>query len=336
MTARDRDARRRRRARCDEHGAEAARGRDGGRCAARQRAGAGRQPPRQSASGAGRPLQAHLLRDRDRVEVYRPLRVDPKEARRERFQRARSRAPACSRSARPGAKPGLSGRRGASAVARDDVLQRAWLRRRAAVVEDLALALGVDAGDAQAASRSVALACLARAAVVGLRRGDRAPPAAFFFSASAASACFFFSSSALSLPLIFGALAAAVWRLRQRMRVPRPPLAAHGGAGAAAGMPGRRRMFLSGMSGGGGRSLIDVAATLVAPLPLRRGGHRQDADAGEDEGGAKGCHGGSVAAQLSRPKAGVAGARAVRHARRHAQSLGLVPRHMGTILFLEP
>ena len=31
--------------------------------------------------------RSHLLRDRDRVEVYRPLRVDPKDARRQR-QRA--------------------------------------------------------------------------------------------------------------------------------------------------------------------------------------------------------------------------------------------------------
>lgn len=29
------------------------------------------------------------LRDRDRVEIYRPLRVDPKEARRQRYQRHR-------------------------------------------------------------------------------------------------------------------------------------------------------------------------------------------------------------------------------------------------------
>ena len=28
----------------------------------------------------------HVLRDRDRVEVYRPLKVDPKEARRQRYQ----------------------------------------------------------------------------------------------------------------------------------------------------------------------------------------------------------------------------------------------------------
>jgi len=30
---------------------------------------------------------AALLRDRDRVEIYRPLRVDPKEARRQRYKR---------------------------------------------------------------------------------------------------------------------------------------------------------------------------------------------------------------------------------------------------------
>jgi uncharacterized protein len=33
-----------------------------------------------------------VLRERDRVEVYRPLRVDPKVARRERFQRQGARA----------------------------------------------------------------------------------------------------------------------------------------------------------------------------------------------------------------------------------------------------
>jgi hypothetical protein len=33
-----------------------------------------------------------LLRDRDRIEVYRPLKVDPKVARRERFRKQGSRA----------------------------------------------------------------------------------------------------------------------------------------------------------------------------------------------------------------------------------------------------
>jgi uncharacterized protein len=36
----------------------------------------------------GRPCEAHtLLRDRDRIEIYRPLQVDPKEARRQRYRR---------------------------------------------------------------------------------------------------------------------------------------------------------------------------------------------------------------------------------------------------------
>lgn len=33
---------------------------------------------------------SHLLRDRDRVEIYRELRVDPKEARRLRYRKGRS------------------------------------------------------------------------------------------------------------------------------------------------------------------------------------------------------------------------------------------------------
>jgi putative ubiquitin-RnfH superfamily antitoxin RatB of RatAB toxin-antitoxin module len=38
----------------------------------------------------GKPRPAETpLRDRDRVEIYRPLRVDPKEARRQRYQRHR-------------------------------------------------------------------------------------------------------------------------------------------------------------------------------------------------------------------------------------------------------
>ena len=34
----------------------------------------------------GPPAEPDILRDQDRVEVYRPLRVDPKVARRERFR----------------------------------------------------------------------------------------------------------------------------------------------------------------------------------------------------------------------------------------------------------
>jgi len=39
--------------------------------------------------GRKQPLQT-LLRERDRVELYRPLRVDPKEARRLRYKRAKA------------------------------------------------------------------------------------------------------------------------------------------------------------------------------------------------------------------------------------------------------
>jgi hypothetical protein len=60
-----------------------------------------------------------VLRDRDRVEVYRPLLVDPKVARRERFRRQGARAPGCSRSGARGQAGLLSG----LAVAGDDGLQ---------------------------------------------------------------------------------------------------------------------------------------------------------------------------------------------------------------------
>ncbi|QTD43672.1 RnfH family protein [Ottowia testudinis] len=48
-----------------------------------------------------RPLAAH-----DRVEVWRPLRVDPKLARRERFGQQGARAAGLFAKRRPGAKPG--------------------------------------------------------------------------------------------------------------------------------------------------------------------------------------------------------------------------------------
>jgi len=41
--------------------------------------------------GKLRPLD-HVLRDGDRVEVYRPLKVDPKEARRQRYRSHREKA----------------------------------------------------------------------------------------------------------------------------------------------------------------------------------------------------------------------------------------------------
>lgn len=47
-----------------------------------------------------------VLRDRDRVELYRPLQVDPKRARRERFQRQGAKKSGLFAARRPGAKPG--------------------------------------------------------------------------------------------------------------------------------------------------------------------------------------------------------------------------------------
>ena len=46
------------------------------------------------------------LRDRDRVELWRPLRVDPKLARRERFDQQGVRGAGLFAKRRPGAKPG--------------------------------------------------------------------------------------------------------------------------------------------------------------------------------------------------------------------------------------
>jgi putative ubiquitin-RnfH superfamily antitoxin RatB of RatAB toxin-antitoxin module len=48
----------------------------------------------------------HILRDGDRVEVYRGLLVDPKVARRERFRKQGARATGLFAKRRPGAKPG--------------------------------------------------------------------------------------------------------------------------------------------------------------------------------------------------------------------------------------
>lgn len=49
---------------------------------------------------------SQVLRDGDRLEVVRPLQVDPKVARRERFRRQGSRATGLFAGRRPGAKPG--------------------------------------------------------------------------------------------------------------------------------------------------------------------------------------------------------------------------------------
>jgi putative ubiquitin-RnfH superfamily antitoxin RatB of RatAB toxin-antitoxin module len=48
----------------------------------------------------------HTLHDRDRLEIYRPLRVDPKVARRERFAKQGARSTGLFATRRPGAKSG--------------------------------------------------------------------------------------------------------------------------------------------------------------------------------------------------------------------------------------
>ena len=47
-----------------------------------------------------------VLKDLDRVEIYRPLTVDPKKARRERFNNQGAKRPGLFAQRRPGAKPG--------------------------------------------------------------------------------------------------------------------------------------------------------------------------------------------------------------------------------------
>lgn len=47
-----------------------------------------------------------LLQDRDRVEIYRPLQVDPKVARRERFDQQGAKSAGLFSKIRPGAKAG--------------------------------------------------------------------------------------------------------------------------------------------------------------------------------------------------------------------------------------
>lgn len=48
----------------------------------------------------------HVLREGDRIEIYRPLQVDPKVARRERFQKQGVGRAGLFAKRRPGAKPG--------------------------------------------------------------------------------------------------------------------------------------------------------------------------------------------------------------------------------------
>lgn len=49
---------------------------------------------------------SELLQDRDRIEIYRPLQVDPKVARRERFAQQGAKSAGLFSKTRPGAKAG--------------------------------------------------------------------------------------------------------------------------------------------------------------------------------------------------------------------------------------
>lgn len=49
---------------------------------------------------------SHVLQDLDRIEIYRPLTVDPKVARRERFEKQGTSRAGLFSKRRPGAKPG--------------------------------------------------------------------------------------------------------------------------------------------------------------------------------------------------------------------------------------
>lgn len=51
-------------------------------------------------------VSTQMLKDGDRVEIYRSLRVDPKIARRERFQKQGAKSAGLFAQRRPGAKPG--------------------------------------------------------------------------------------------------------------------------------------------------------------------------------------------------------------------------------------
>lgn len=72
-----------------------------------QAAGLADLPPELQVAVWGRKAALEqLLRERDRVEVLRPLKVDPKVARRERFRKQGARAAGLFAKKRAGAKPG--------------------------------------------------------------------------------------------------------------------------------------------------------------------------------------------------------------------------------------
>jgi putative ubiquitin-RnfH superfamily antitoxin RatB of RatAB toxin-antitoxin module len=75
-------------------------------CAADQRFAIALQPDLHCAVWGAKALPTQPLHDQDRIELCRPLRVDPKVARRERFAQQGARTSGLFKARRPGAKSG--------------------------------------------------------------------------------------------------------------------------------------------------------------------------------------------------------------------------------------
>ena len=224
--------------------------------------------PRRSASGAAPSRSMRALAEGDRVEIYRPLLMDPKEARRRRAQRRKIVERAAARYF------------GQSAA----ITSLACLVSSARCLSSriLALALLVGAGDAHAALEGAQLR-LGAAAVVGLGGGDavflglvlrvrprprpscawpRAPDRRAFGGERA------------------GGRGGADAR-RARPTPPGRPAARHA---ARRGALGRDRMSCVGRAGRRRQVAVLDAAALVLPLPLRFGRQRNEHEHGRGGG----------------------------------------------------
>jgi hypothetical protein len=206
---------------------------------------------------------------RDRVEIYRPLQVDPKVARRERFASQGARTTGLFARRAPGARRATEGARGpfrAPLAARAMMpSRRLVLRGAGGVIHDFALALGVGGGDARTRIekwpwpfwRARSFRPLAWQPFLPRPSSWRPRPL---------RPAFFLSSSSLSLPLSLGALAAglgvAVAAPLARVGGQRPAAIGRLQRRARAAAAGCLRMFLAGISGGGARSLKTLRPSL--------------------------------------------------------------------------
>ena len=204
-----------------------------------------------------------VLRDGDRVEIYRPLLVDPKEARRRRATRSSGRRQA----------PTLS--RPLLAVGRDHVAGRAWSRRRAACRRGTRARPSRWCGRSRMPLSSVRSWALARAQLSALAAATR-------------SLLGLVLRRHLALGLLALGFELGVGRLGRRRRrrgapTPAPmrptPRGGRAGAGAARAGARPRKDVLVGHAGGRRQVAVLDAAALVAPLPLRLGGQRRRARA---------------------------------------------------------